>query len=337
MPRGARTDTRADVAVAVACVVLALVLLILPATPRDRVAGVVRGNLVGPLVAMQHRASLARRSFANNDSIARTADSVVMRSQRLDALEAENARLRSLLGLGRALRWGFIPAEAIVGRGMGDDHSFMLTAGSRAGVERFSAVVAADGLVGMVTQVDERTSVAISWPHPDFRVSATTADGGAFGIVSAHLGSGAERYLLELHGVPFRAELAPGTPIVSSGLGGVFPRGVFIGTVLEEMGTTTGWSRSYLVRPAVRPAEVTQVMVLQPERNAEGVASVWSAANSPTRRVIAAGDSLVADSIAKVRADSLTRARAESLAKAADSLLRADSLARARGDTVPRS
>lgn len=286
MPRGARTDTRADTAAAVLCVALSLILLILPASPRDNVAGIVRGNLVGPLVALQQRAALVRRSFVTNDSIARITDSIVTRSMRLDALDAENERLRALLGLGRALRWGFIPAEALVGRGMGDEFTFVLSAGSRTGVERFSAVVGAEGLIGMVTQVDERTSIAISWPHPSFSVSATTMDGGAFGIVSAYQGTGAERYLLEMRGVPFRAQVRPGTPIVSSGLGGVFPRGVLIGTVVEELAGATGWSKSYLIRPAVRPADVTQVMVLLPERNGEGVGGVWM----PLRDSAAAAD-----------------------------------------------
>ncbi len=301
MPRGARTDTRADTAVAAVCVTLALVLLILPDAPRDRVAGIVRGNLVGPLAALQQRASLARRSFVSNDSVVRAADSLVLQAQRAEALVAENSQLRRQLSLGRALRWGFIPAEALVGRGLGDEHTLVLSAGARAGVERLSAVVTADGIVGMISAVDAGTSVAITWPHPDFRVSATSADGSAFGIVSAHPGVGAERYLLELRGVPFRARLLPGTPIVSSGLGGVFPRGVLIGTVLEELEGVSTWARTFVLRPAVRPADVTQVMVLLAERNAEGVESVWApAVQAMLQRVIAGGDSLArVDSVAK--------------------------------------
>lgn len=293
MPRGARTETRADTAVAIGCVALSLLLLILPDGPRDRVAGAIRGNLVGPLAALQQRASLTRRAIAADDSLVRAADSLVLRAQRVTALEAENAQLRRMLALGRALRWGFVPAEALIVRGMGDDHTLLLSAGARAGVERLSAVVAADGIVGIVSQVDGTTSVAITWPNPDFRVSATTPDGSAFGIVSARAGTGAERFLLELRGVPFRSVLAPGTPIVSSGLGGVFPRGVLIGTVLGELEGASGWSRTYLVRPSVRPSDVTQVMILGPERNAEGVESVWRPqVESLLLRVAQAGDSL---------------------------------------------
>jgi rod shape-determining protein MreC len=293
VPRGVRTDSRADTVVAVACVVLSLVLLILPDAPRERISGAIRGNLVGPLAMLQQRAALARRSFVTNDSVVQALDSVLLRSQRLDAIAAENDQLRRALGLGRALRWGFVPAEVLVGRGAGDDHTVVLSAGSQSGVEGLSAVVSADGIVGIVSQVEARTSVAITWPHPEFRASATSADGNAFGIVTAHQGSGADRFLLELHGVPFRAQLRVGTPMVTSGLGGVFPRGVLIGTIVEELEGATGWSRSYLMRPAVRPSDATQVMILLPERNAEGVESVWApGVNRFLQRVMTVGDSL---------------------------------------------
>lgn len=313
MPRGGRTDSRADTVVAIACVLLSLLLLVLPAAPRDRVATTVRGNLLGPLAALQERAAVARRAFILNDSLRRVADSVVMRAQRLDAVTAENDRLRELLGLGRALRWGFIPAEALVGRGMGEEHTLFLSAGRAQGVDRFSAVVTAEGLVGMIEQVDERTSIAIAWPHPDFRISATTPDGDAFGIVSAHQGVGADRYLLELHGVPFRATLRAGTPLVSSGLGGIYPRGVMIGTVVRELRTGSGFARSYLVRPAVMPSEVGAVMIVSPERDAQGVESIWMPeAEAQMRRLRAAADSIgreqsARDSAAAAAADTTAR------------------------------
>ena len=85
-----------------------------------------------------------------------------------------------------------------------------LTVGRNEGVVPFSPVVAPEGLVGMIETVDASSSVAIVWPHPDFRASAMSADGTAFGIVYPHLGRGATRFLLELRGVAFRKCAAPG-------------------------------------------------------------------------------------------------------------------------------
>ena len=323
--RASRGDSRADTAIAIACAMVAVLLLILPPAPRDRVAAAIRGNLIGPLAALQTRAVQTGRALAVQDSLRALSDSIVIRAQRLDAVDAENARLRALLGLGRALQWGFVPAEALIGSGDVAEHTLLLSAGATQGVQRLGAVVAPEGLVGLVQTVDARTSVALIWPHPDFRVSATTADGSAVGIVTAHEGTGADRWMLELHGVPYRSSVPNGTPVVSSGLGGVFPRGILIGTVVRPLaGETTGWARSYLVRPAVRPSELSAVMVLTPERSAEGVESVWRArVDALERRVRAAGDSLAAKAAAdsaavrdSIGADSLRRAGAPAAAGA---------------------
>jgi rod shape-determining protein MreC len=335
VPRGARSDSRFDTAVAAVCVLASLLLLILPDEPRDRVAGLLRANLVGPLAMLQERAALAGRALAANDSLRGVSDSVHERSLRLSVVEAENDRLRELLGLGRALQWGYVPAEALRGATVNEEHTLLLSAGERQGVQRLSAVVAGEGLVGMVTQVDPATSVAVIWPNPEFRVSAMSVDGNAYGIVTSHPGEGADRWLLELNGVPFRAALRPGTPIVTSGLGGVYPRGVMVGVVLRSLPSGSTWARSYLLRPAVRPSEIASVMILAPERSREGVESVWMPqAEAMQRRVRAAADSLSAERARAATADSLARAAvADSIARAA----LADSLSRAAAvpDSVP--
>src|SRR5690606_15013163 len=135
-------------------------------------------------------------------------------------------------------------------RGVRDDANLTLSAGSRAGVERLSPVVAPEGLVGIVENVDPTMSQALLWTHPDFRASAMSEDGNAFGIVQAHVASGPGRYLLEMRGVPFRTAIKPGTLVVTSGMGGVYPRGIPIGTVVGETQTPETWARTYVIRPA---------------------------------------------------------------------------------------
>lgn len=147
----------------------------------------------------------------------------------------------------------------------------------------------------MVERVDKSFSLAILWPHPEFRVSAMAADESAYGIVSSHTSTGAGRYLLELRSVPLRTPLKAGAVIVSSGLGGVFPRGIPVGTVVSEMRTPEGITRSYLLRPMVKLSDIASVMVLRSERVKEGVGAVWQLgvpADSATKGVIAAADSL---------------------------------------------
>ena len=292
MARAVPSGSHLDASLLGASIVVALAALALPARLRDPVAAFLRRDLVAPLIRLQKNAELGRAAIAHREAQVAGRDSVALQALLLPGLEAENERLRGLLGLGRQVGWGFVPAEAMHSRTLGEEFTMTLTAGSRAGVTPFSPVVAPSGLVGMVETVDPTMSLAILSAHPDFRVSAMSADGGAFGIVKPHLGTGVSRYLLELTGVQLGAALTPGTAIVSSGVGGVYPRGIPVGTVIEELKTSESWARTYLLRPAVGPADVGSVLILEPKRVMAGVRSVWP--QPATQRK----DSVAADSVA---------------------------------------
>jgi len=297
-----RVSGRRDTLLLGACVTLSVVTLALPQAVQDPFAAAMRRSVVAPLLSLQYNAELTRRAWEARERTRAERDSVVLAAMTAPQLERENERLRKMLGLGRRLRWGFVPAEALFNRSPGEEYTVVLSAGSRAGVRQFSPVVAPEGLVGMVRIVDPATSIAIVWPHTDFRVSAQSAEGSAFGIVGPHLGDEPDRYLLEMRGVPLRTSLARGTLIVSSGLGGVFPRGIPIGVVERELRTSEVWANTYLLRPAVLPADMSTVMILHPQRAGSGVDGVWDLANP---------DSAAADSVR--RADSLARAQADTV------------------------
>lgn len=323
MARAVRGNPRLDLIILTTCLVLALAARTLPATMRDPVATAMRQTFLAPLVMLQGRAELSRQAWLLIESKTAIRDSVSLAAMKAGSLEGENDRLRKLVGLGSRLRWGFVPAEALHGRGIRDETTVILTAGSQAGVARFSPVIAPEGLVGVVDQVDPTMSHAMLWTHPDFRVSAMSPDGSAFGIAQAHLRGSTGGYLIELRGVPFRATLKPGSLIVSSGWGGVWPRGIPVGTVLQEIKTSESWARTYLLRPAVNPADVYSVMILRRDRVTRGLDGVWESvaeAEAAAQRIVVAGDSA---------------AKSAALAEAAARRAVIDSTARASGQQVP--
>lgn len=326
--RPIRGSSRLDHIIVGTCVLLSLLALVLPGTVREPVAAVLRQSILAPLIMLQERAELSRRAFMLHEERIEARDSVTIKALSVAALQSENQRLREIIGLGARLKWGFVPAEALHGRGVRDAYSVILSAGSNSGVRRLSPVVAPEGLVGTVERVDPTMSQAILWTHPDFRVSAMSEDGSTFGIVQAHLGAGPNRFLMEMRGVSFRTELKPGMLIVSAGLGGTYPRGIPIGTVMSELKTPESWARTYILRPAVSPSDVNSVMILRPERVAEGVEGVWQqggASEATIRAILAAGDSLA-------RTAALQEAAAR---RAAIASMRADSIRAATGGAVP--
>jgi len=105
-----------------------------------------------------------------------------------------------------------------------------------------------------VSSVDAQTSVVVSWAHPEFRASAMAADGSVYGIVAPHGSEGPRAWLLELQGVAYSQLVPDGATILTSGLGGVLPRGIPLGTVVGVAGEAGGGSAptSYDGRPSRR-------------------------------------------------------------------------------------
>ncbi|GAC1477342.1 MAG: hypothetical protein NVS1B4_19860 [Gemmatimonadaceae bacterium] len=280
MARAARPSSRTDSVLFGGCLLLSLIAHGLPERLRDAIAAAMRRSVIAPLVSLQHGAELWREAWLTHDARQLTRDSTALGAMQTASLAGENERLRKLLNLSQQVRWGFVAAEALHSRAVGEEYMVTLSAGANAGVRRFSPVIAPEGLVGMVQTVDPTMSLAIVWAHPDFRVSAMAADGAAFGIAAAHLGSGPERDLLELRGVQFRTPVKMGSLVISSGLGGVYPRGIPIGTIIGEAKTSEGFVHTYLVRPSVLPADVSAVMVIQPQRAVAGIEGIWASART---------------------------------------------------------
>lgn len=297
MARAVRTASQLDTGLLIACGVLAVVALIMPNWMQESVATAIRRSVLAPLVNVQQKAEVMRTTIVTRDSVQQVAGALVGAMLNAPELAIENVQLRQLIGLGSRLKHGFVSAEVLRTGTLDREFTLTVSAGSNAGVELFTPIVTADGLVGKVVTVDPTFSTAISWAHPDFAVSGMSVDGAAFGIVKPHLGTGAQRWLLELHGVPFRAPLKVGTEIVSSGLGGTYPRGIPIGTVIGELQTTEKWVRTYMLKPAVLPNTPGPVLLMIPSRSAKDVNGVWTtlaSSDSAAHSIVMAGDSMTA-------------------------------------------
>ena len=260
-----RYASRGDTLLFIVCVGLSIAALSIPEQWRYRLVDALQ-SLLAPFTYLQRQTELLAAARLRYDAVVDQRDSLALASAFLPELRNENARLRGLLGLAARLGGGYVSAEILHQPEPTSPLSFVVTAGSREGVRALSAVVSPEGLVGLVASVNEHASVVLSWAHPEFRASAIATDGSVVGIAAPHGAEGPGVWLLELQGVLYRKQVPTGTVIVTSGLGGVFPRGIPIGVVVGPAGEEKGWGRTYLVRPAVHPAELSHVMILTATR-----------------------------------------------------------------------
>ncbi len=270
----AKRPARRDLLALLFLLLGAVVLMTLPHERQLALATAVRSTVLAPVLRLHSWLSDTRTARASFRQLATERDSLAVQVLALQAVEEENLRLRALLELAERGRDRFRPANLTpAGRaGEGVKRSFVLDVGSSVGVATDAPVVAPGGLIGIVRSVFPGQAAGDFWTHPDFRVSVMTTDGSVFGIIRPLSGT---PLAMSLEGAPFQAELPAGTELVTSGLGGIFPRGIPIGWVTRQTAEEAGWAKSYLVEPAVHPDAVREVMVLVERADTLDVTGLW--------------------------------------------------------------
>ncbi|HSJ14926.1 MAG TPA: rod shape-determining protein MreC [Longimicrobiales bacterium] len=276
---GSRKTRRRDAALSGGILLLALLVLILPAAYQQPVRTALRATVLRPFIGAQAQLAQRRGRGVDVGALRAQRDSLVALVAAQAALAEENAQLRATVGLRERLQSSFRSANVLRLGTAGAESTFLIDIGAGEGVTEGSPILTPEGVLGVVWEVRQNIAQAIDWTHPQFVVSAMTANGSAYGLVEARRGRFREEDLLVLTGAPFHSDIQPGTRVVTSGRGAVFPRGVMIGTVLGIEDADTGWRKSYLIRPAVRPEGSRQVLVgIAP---AGDLSDVWHVAAPP--------------------------------------------------------
>lgn len=223
-----------------------------------------RTTVLRPFIAthevFEQRVGLASRV----ERLELRADSLAMRALETANLADENRQLRLLLDLPGREVGDFFIAELVPGHTpAGEPSGFQLRTSAGLPFEPPLSVATPDGLLGVVRTARGRIGMGEYWTHPDFRVAVTTPDGAASGIVRPFVDANGDQLML-LQGVPFQTDVPVGTGLVTSGVGGIYPRGLAVGRVLAEHEQQLGWTHSFLVEPAVRPGQQDIVVAWRP-------------------------------------------------------------------------
>lgn len=143
------------------------------------------------------------------------------RALKYAALASENNELRRLLNSSEVLDDRVIVGEVVAVSPDPFSHEVVINKGSNDGVTTGQAVLDAEGLLGQVIQTSQFTSRVLLVSDSSHAVPVEVVRNGLRSIL---LGNG-ETDELELVHVPDTADIREGDMLVSSGLGGRFPRG----------------------------------------------------------------------------------------------------------------
>jgi rod shape-determining protein MreC len=173
----------------------------------------------------------------------------------------ENERLRKLVGWKASRTWNLKLGRVVLRDPANWWRAVQINLGSRDGVTINATVLTPQGLVGRVSAVGFDHAQVVLLGDPSCSVSALIGaeerNTGIIGSSTALDGS-----LVEMIYLPRHAEIAAGTPVRTSGLGGVFPPGILLGLVVDTRPVEYGLYLAARVRLSANLSALEDVWVI---------------------------------------------------------------------------
>ncbi len=152
-------------------------------------------------------------------------------NEALRDVEHEVNRLRHALDYRERSLFRLVPAEIVSRDSSTWWRTVTINRGEEDGLAPEMPVLTDEGLVGRTTTVSANISVVLLISDENCRVAASVEGTREQGIVTGERVAGGLAPMLDLDYLSKQAELKPGQKVYTSGVGGVFPSGLFVGTV----------------------------------------------------------------------------------------------------------
>jgi rod shape-determining protein MreC len=146
-------------------------------------------------------------------------------------LERDNQMMRDLLGFVRRFPNRLISCEVIGRDSTGWWQTVRLDKGAAAGVAEGRAVITPDGLIGRTVAVSDRTTDVLLLSDPACKVSVRLARSGVFGVAAGLGAKPGDQPACRMDYISQLADVQEGDEVVTSGMGGLFPKGLLVGRV----------------------------------------------------------------------------------------------------------
>lgn len=195
-----------------------------------------------------------------NDELKQKNSEMSEKLRQLEMIESENKTLKEYLNLSNQYnQYKTIPAYIINKDISNYSKIFVINAGSNNGIEKDMTVIAAEGLVGHVISVADNTSKVQTLIDSSNIASATLENSGDTVICRGMI----ENRRLKATYVSTTTTLTQGEKLYSSGMGGIYPKGIYIGTIKEIVDTKNITDRYFIAETAVDFENLETVLVIK--------------------------------------------------------------------------
>lgn len=196
------------------------------------------------------------------EELKRENESLKAEQNRYSEVLAENIRLWNLLKFKQGYTSYNMVGASVIERDYGGwTHTMVIDRGEDSGIKKYMPVIIPSGLVGFVSEVYMNSS------RVQLLLDPRTTVGGivqrpASRVVSMVSGNSGNPGLLSFMSLPKESDVIKGDIIVTSGYGGVYPKGLVIGTVEQVDVDSEGGTQSAEIRPAADFAHMEEVFII---------------------------------------------------------------------------
>ena len=198
---------------------------------------------------------------AENEELKEKNSKLEQELRELEIIKAENSTLKEYMKMAEKYsEYNTVPAY-IISRDISNFTSnFIINVGSKDGIGKNMTVIAEAGLVGHVVSVTENTAKVQTIIDTASAVSATISTSRDGILIRGQLDSD---QTLKATYLPAEASLVQGDNIETSGMGGIYEKGIHIGTIKEIVNTKNITNRYAIISTAVDFKKIETVLVIK--------------------------------------------------------------------------
>ena len=197
---------------------------------------------------------------AENEELKRRNSELETELRELEIIKAENVNLQNYMNLKQKYAsYNAIPAYVINKDDSNYSSTLVLNVGTEDGVAEKMTVIADKGVVGYVTAVTADTAKVQVIIDAASTVSCTISTTNENIICKGTLEND---QVLRASYIPTGAELIKGDTVYTSGVGGIYQKGIIIGTIKEIVTTSNITDRYAVIEPAVDFSKIDTVLII---------------------------------------------------------------------------
>ncbi len=245
-------------------IIVSILLISLPQRARTTITNIVVYSLLFPFVEVDRFLLKIDSTFETNKYLNRRLDYLSTSLALAIESKYENERLRKMLGFHLLLPYELRPAKVISYNPTSRFKSILINTGTNKFVYANMPVISPSGVIGKTVSTTDHAAVVQLLFDPACKVAARIQSSRAQGIV-AYTGG----HYLSLTNVPSDQTVTVGDSVISSGLGGIFPSGLYLGKIIKK---------------SVREGEMFHEIEIEPGANFSLLEEVFVITSSPENK-----------------------------------------------------